>query len=378
MNSLTGPRRLAVALLAWAAIAPSLAAPAPPQQLRVPKGFQIELLTDAVPNARGLALGRFAGDKGTVYVGSMREGKVYAVELDGGRATRVHTLASGLLLPTGVAYRDGSLYVSAVSRILRFDAIDERLATPPAPRLVTDKLPGETHHGAKFIGFGPDGWLYAAVGAPCNVCVTEPSHGQIQRIKPDGSATEVVARGVRNSVGFDWNPLDGKLWFTDNGRDMLGDDLPADELNRVDRAGQHFGFPHCHQGDSPDPEYGAKRSCTEFVAPVAKFGAHVAALGMRFYTGSQFPAEYRGNVFVAQHGSWNRSRKSGYQVQRVVLDAAGQVQRQEPFIEGFLQLDMVGRETVLGRPADVLMLPDGSLLVSDDLGGAIYRVRYTP
>lgn len=372
------PRRLSALLLVLAASTAANAAPASPDRLRVPKGFQIEVLTDAVPNARGLALGRFTGAKGIVYVGSMREGKVYAVELDGGRALRVHTLSSGLSLPTGVAYRDGSLYVSAVSRILRFDAIDDRLANPPEPKIVTDRLPPDRHHGAKFIAFGPDGWLYVAVGAPCNVCIAEPSHGNIQRLKPDGSAPEVVARGVRNSVGFDWSPLDGKLWFTDNGRDMLGDNLPSDELNRVQTPGQHFGFPYCHQGDSADPEYGTQRGCGDFVAPVAKFGAHVAALGMRFYRGSQFPADYRNNVLVAQHGSWNRSRKSGYQVVRVVLDAQGQVLSQEPFIEGWLQRDMLGRETVLGRPADVLVLPDGSLLVSDDLSGAIYRVRYAP
>lgn len=369
---------LAAALIALIWVTPSAAAPAAPDRLRVPKGFQIEFLTDAVPNARGLALGRFVDGKGVVYAGSMREGKVYAVEIDGGRALRVHTIASGLTLPTGVAYRNGALYVSAVSRILRFDGIDERLADPPAPKIATDKLPVDTHHGAKFIAFGPDGLLYFAVGAPCNVCVPTSAHGNIQRLKPEGGVSEIVARGVRNSVGFDWNPLDAKLWFTDNGRDMLGDDLPADELNRIDTAGQHFGFPYCHQGDTPDPEFGGQRACREFVAPAAKFGAHVAALGMRFYTGRQFPPEYRNNAFVAQHGSWNRSRKSGYQVLRVVLDEQGRVQRQEPFIEGWLQLDMVGRETVLGRPADVLVLPDGSLLVSDDFGGAIYRVRYAP
>jgi glucose/arabinose dehydrogenase len=367
-----------VVVLTLAAAVVASAAPASPDRLRVPKGFQIELLTDAVPNARGLALGRFVDGKGVVYAGSMREGKVYAIEVDTGRAVNVHTIVSGLTLPTGVAYRNGALYVSAVSRILRFDGIDERLANPPPPKVVTDKLPTDTHHGAKFIAFGPDGLLYFAVGAPCNVCVPSAAHGNIQRMKPEGGASEVVARGVRNSVGFDWNPRDAKLWFTDNGRDMLGDDLPADELNRVDTPGQHFGFPYCHQGDSSDPEFGTQRACREFIPPAAKFGAHVAALGMRFYTGTQFPAEYRNSVFVAQHGSWNRSRKVGYQVLRIVLDEQGRVLRQEPFVEGFLQLDMVGRETVLGRPADVLVLPDGSLLVSDDFGGAIYRVRYAP
>ena len=369
---------LAAALTAFIWSTPAVAAPAAPERLRVPKGFQIEVLTDAVPNARGLALGRFTGDRGAIYVGSMREGKVYAVELDGGRALRVHTLASGLTLPTGVAYRDGSLFVSAVSRILRFDGIDERLANPPAPKVVTDRLPGETHHGAKFLAFGPDGLLYYAVGAPCNVCVPSAAHGNIQRFNPEGGgSSEVIARGVRNSVGLAWNPRAAKLWFTDNGRDMLGDDLPADELNRIDTVGQHFGFPYCHQGDTPDPDVAGPRRCGEFVrqlpssAPMSPRWACVS-------TPARVPAEYRNNIFVAQHGSWNRSRRNGYQVLRVVLDAQGQVLRQEPFVEGWLQLDMVGRETVLGRPADVLVLPDGSLLVSDDHGGAIYRVRYAP
>jgi hypothetical protein len=290
----------------------------------------------------------------------------------------VHTLISGLELPVGVAWRDGKLYVSAVSKILRFDAIDDRLRDPPAPVVVTDRLPKERGHGAKFIAFGPDGLLYIGVGAPCNVCIPDAQHGRIVRMEPDSGALELVASGVRNSVGFDWSPVDRALWFTDNGRDQLGDDVPSDELNRAARIGQHFGFPYCHQGDVSDPEFGAQRRCSDTVPPAAKLGAHVASLGMRFYTGPQFPADYRGNVFVAEHGSWNRSRKSGYQVARVVIGAQGEVVRVEPFVQGWLQVDATGRETVLGRPADVLVLPDGSLLVSDDLGGAIYRVRYAP
>ena len=366
---------LFAACLAFTSMCANAAALAP-ERLSVPKGFQIELLTDAVPNARAMTLGRYADGKGVLYVGSMGEGKVYAVELDQGRARGVHTIASGLSLPAGVAYRNGQLYVSAVTRILRFDGIDDHLDRPPAPAIVTDKLPAETHHGAKFIGFGPDGWLYVAVGAPCNVCVPDAAHGLILRMKPDGSASETVARGVRNSVGFDWSPTDQALWFTDNGRDMMGDDMPSDELNRLQRAGQHFGFPYCHQGDTLDPEFGAQKSCSEFVPPAAQLGAHVASLGMRFYNGNQFPADYRGNVFIAEHGSWNRSTRSGYRVVRAVLDAQGRVLRHEPFVQGWLQNNVIGRETVLGRPADVLMLPDGSMLISDDLGGAIYRVRY--
>jgi glucose/arabinose dehydrogenase len=368
-------RAVCAASLALTGAAASAAAFAP-DRLTVPKGFQIELLTDAVPNARAMTLGRFADGKGVVYVGSMGEGKVYAVEIDQGRARRVHTIASDLTLPAGVAYRNGQLYVSAVSRILRFDGIDDRLDKPPTPVLVTDKLPAETHHGAKFLAFGPDGWLYVATGAPCNVCVPDAAHGIIQRMRPDASEPETVARGARNSVGFDWSPTDQALWFTDNGRDMLGDDLPSDELNRATRKDQHFGFPYCHQGDLADPEFGAQRRCTDFVAPAAQLGAHVATLGMRFYNGTQFPPDYRGNIFVAEHGSWNRSSKSGYQVVRVVLDAQGRVLRHEPFVQGWLHRNLIGREAVGGRPADVLVLPDGSLLISDDQGGAIYRVRH--
>ncbi|HEX7436325.1 MAG TPA: PQQ-dependent sugar dehydrogenase [Caldimonas sp.] len=377
---LQSPRRCAALALHGALLLGlSAAAPAaslPVDQLRAPAGFRVELLTDAVPNARAMALGRYADGRGVLYVGSMRAGNVYAVELDGDRASAVRLVASGLALPAGVAYRAGSLYVSAVSRILRFDAIDDRLANPPSPVVVTDRLPADTHHGAKFIAFGPDGRLYVPVGAPCNVCKPGEQHGVLLRMNADGSGLERIASGIRNSVGFDWNPADKTLWFTDNGRDMLGDDLPSDELNRLERPGQDFGFPYCHQGDTPDPEFGAQRPCSEFVAPVARLGAHVAALGMRFYDGRQFPEAYRNNIFIAEHGSWNRSRKVGYRVVRVVLDRQGRVERHEPFLEGWLQVDAAGRETVRGRPADVLVMPDGALLVSDDEEGAIYRVVY--
>jgi glucose/arabinose dehydrogenase len=354
------------------------AAAAPPiERLRAPAGFRVELLTDAVPNARQMALGRSADGTGTVYVGSAGAGNVYAVEYGASGAGKVHVVASGLSLPTGVAWRDGKLYVGALARILRFDAIDDHLAAPPQPVVVSDRFPSDTHHGRRFIAFGPDAKLYVAVGAPCNICLPDERHGVIQRIDVDGAgAVETVARGVRNSVGFDWSPQDRTLWFTDNGRDMLGDELPADELDRVTKSGEHFGYPFCHQGDSSDPEFGAQRPCSEFTAPAAKLGAHVAALGMRFYGGMQFPAAYRGNIFIAEHGSWNRSRKIGYQVVRVPVDAQGRAGAPEPFVQGWLQVDASGRETVWGRPADVLPLPDGSLLISDDSAGAIYRVRY--
>ncbi len=345
-------------------------------KLRAPAGFRVELLTDAVPNARAMTLGRQGSDgTGVVYVGSNR-GAVYAVEYGASGPAKVRTIASGLSMPTGVAWRDGKLYVGASGQVLRYDGIDDRLGRPPVPAVVSDSFPTDAHHGRRFIGFGPDGKLYVAVGAPCNVCLPDDRHGVIQRMNVDGGAIETVAKGVRNSVGFDWNPADRSLWFTDNGRDLLGDDLPADELNHVARVGEHFGFPFCHQGDLPDPQFGQQRACSEFTAPAARLGAHVAALGMRFYTGTQFPPAYRGNAFIAEHGSWNRSRKSGYQVVRVAVDAQGRAGAPEPFLQGFLQVDAGGRERVWGRPADVLSLPDGSLLVSDDMAGAIYRILY--
>ena len=372
--------RAILSALLFAALGSNAAAAVKLDQLRLPPGFRIELVTDAVPNARQMALGRWEGGRGTVYVGSMRAGKVYAVEIGAASRATVRTIASDLEMPSGVAWRDGKLYVAAVSKVLRFDGIDDTLsadaARPRAGVQVGAAFPSETHHGWKFIAFGPDGKLYVPVGAPCNVCVPDDRHGVIQRMNPDGSGLETVARGVRNSVGFDWSPVDQALWFTDNGRDMLGDDLPADELDRVTRIGQHFGFPFCHQGDTPDPEFGKQRACSEFSPPAVKLGAHVAAIGMRFYSGTQFPAAYRGNAFIAEHGSWNRSAKSGYQVVRVSVDAEGRAAAPEPFVQGWLQTGNDGRESVWGRPADVLNLPDGSMLISDDLAGAVYRVRY--
>jgi glucose/arabinose dehydrogenase len=342
----------------------------PLDKLKLPPGFSIEVLA-RVPNARQMALGETAAGR-VLYVGSMGEGKVFGLELDRDyRAGTLHVLAQGLKMPVGVAWRDGSLYVSAVSRILRLDHIAAHLDKPPAPVVVVADLPTETHHGWKFIAFGPDGLLYVPVGAPCNICEPDPAlYATILRMKPDGTQRETYARGVRNSVGFDWQPGSHELWFTDNGRDLLGDDVPPDELNRAQRPGQHFGYPYCHAGSMPDPEFGARHACSEFTAPAQALGAHVAALGMRFYTGSQIPAAYAGRVFIAEHGSWNRSRKSGYRISTVKLEA-GRAVAYEPFITGWLQ-----QEQAWGRPADVLVLPDGSMLISDDLAGAIYRVRY--
>ena len=358
---------LAAAVFATAAAANDL----PLEKIKLPPGFAIELFA-RVDNARQMALGRTDASGGTLFVGSRGAGKVFAVPFDATyKAKPVATLASGLQMPVGVAYKDGNLYASAVSRILRFDDIERRLDNPPPPVLVTDKLPTETHHGWKFIAFGPDGKLYVPVGAPCNACEREADrYANILRMNPDGSAVEVMARGVRNTVGFDWQPQNKELWFTDNGRDLLGDDTPPDELNHAPRAGMHFGFPYCHGTDLPDPEFGAKRRCAEFTAPVQNLGPHVASLGMRFYSGSMFPAQYRNQIFIAEHGSWNRSKKIGYRISLVRLQGNKAV-AYETFASGWLQ-----GESVWGRPADVLVLPDGSLLVSDDYAGAIYRIFY--
>lgn len=344
----------------------SAGAAVPLQRLQVPAGFQVGVFSDAVPDAREMAV----GPKGTVFVGS-NKGKVFALtDADhDGRAETVRVIASGLDRPSGVAMHGGDLYVSAVDRILRFPAIEDHLDHPPQPQVVTDKLPDQTHAGGRFIAFGPDGKLYVPLGAPCNVC-DKPGFAKLIRMNADGSGFQDVAYGIRNTVGFDWQPRTHTLWFTDNGRDLLGDDVPSDELNRVDRLGENFGFPFCHQGDVADPEFGKGHPCRNYAPPALKLGAHVASLGMRFYTGAMFPKSYDGAIFVAEHGSWNRSTKSGYRVVVVHVNG-GKVVDQQPFLTGFLD----GQKT-LGRPVDVQPLADGSLLVSDDDNGAIYRIGY--
>ncbi len=353
---------LALPVLAWAQSALPLG------DIRLPPGFSISVAA-RVPNARAMTFGA----EGTLFVGTAAEGSVYAVRFPpGGGDAIVRTIATGLREPAGVAFRGNALYVSAIDRILRFDDIERRLANPPSPVVVSDRFPPESAHGRKFIAFGPDGKLYVPVGAPCNVCEPDPErYANIMRMNADGSGLEVFARGVRNTVGFDFHPRTGELWFTDNGRDMLGDDVPGDELNRALRAGMHFGFPYCHAGTVSDPQYGRARPCRDFAPPAQVLGPHVAALGMRFYTGTQFPAAYRNQAFIAEHGSWNRSTKIGYRVSLVTLDAAGRALSYEPFASGWLQGDRAW-----GRPADVLVAPDGSLLVADDHAGAIYRISY--
>jgi glucose/arabinose dehydrogenase len=273
-------------------------------------------------------------------------------------------------MPSGVEFKNGSLYVAALDRILRYDDIESRLDNPPEPDLITDAFPDKTHHGWKYLRFGPDGKLYVPVGAPCNIC-NEDGFGQIRRLFADGSGEEVYAKGVRNSVGLVFHPDSGELWFTDNGRDMLGDDLPADELNHAPRPGMHFGYPWCHQGDTLDPELGEGRDCADYSAPVLNLGAHVAALGLLFYSGEMFPQAYQKQLFIAQHGSWNRSEKVGYNILLVRFDEKGNVSGSEVFAGGWLQ-----GESAWGRPNDVLQMPDGSLLVPDDKANAIYRISY--
>jgi glucose/arabinose dehydrogenase len=338
------------------------------ERIKLPPGFEISLFAANVREARSMAL----GDKGTLFVSSRTAGNVYAIRHDGRKATEVMTIASGLDMPNGIALRDGALYVVEVSRVLRFDAIESRLRDPPKPVVIYDKFPTEHHHGWKFARFGPDGWLYVQVGAPCNVCERDDPYSSIARLKPDGSALEIYARGVRNSVGFDWDPQTRELWFTDNGRDMMGDDVPDDELDHAPRPGMHFGFPYCHGGDVPDPELAHGRKCSEFTPPAQKLGAHVASLGMRFYSGSMFPPEYRNRIFIAEHGSWNRSKKSGYRVMQVKVEG-GKVVEHKVFAEGFLD---VPSDKAWGRPVDVQVMPDGALLVSDDTANAIYRISY--
>ena len=346
---------------------PSFAQSALPlDRIRLPSRFRIELVARA-PNAREMAWGK----NGTLFVGSSSAGAVYAITMTRGAPAKVRTIASGLNMPVGVAYRDGSLYVSAVDRILRLDDIEARLDSAPKPVIVTDSLPKETHHGWKFIAFGPDGKLYVPVGAPCNICEPDPDrYANIMRMNADGSSLEVFARGIRNTVGFDWDPDNHQLWFTNNGRDMLGDDVPPDTLNHAPTAGMNFGFPYCHAGTIPDPEFGKRKPCSSFTPPARALGPHVASLGMRFYTGDAFPRPYKGQIFIAEHGSWNRSEKIGYRITLVRLEN-GKAASYETFASGWLN-----NGTAWGRPADVSVAPDGSLLVSDDYAGAIYRISY--
>ncbi len=344
------------------------------ETIQLPEGFVIEVWAEDIPDARSLAMN---ADGSIIFVGNRQGKNVYAIQDSNGdgKADRKYTLASGLRMPNGVAFKDGDLYVAEVSRILRFKNIEANLDNP-SYEVVFDQYPDKSHHGWKFIAFGPDGLLYVPVGAPCNICDPEDIFATITRIdvKSNNISPEVFANGVRNTVGFDWHPQSGALWFTDNGRDMMGDDIPDCELNHAPEKGLHFGYPYWHAGDVKDPEFGNKgKSKDAYVAPAAKLGPHTAPLGMRFYTGNQFPEKYQKNIFIAKHGSWNRSKKIGYQVTNVILDENQKVVKEEVFAEGWLNHES---QDVWGRPVDVLQLPDGSLLVSDDMANCIYRISY--
>jgi glucose/arabinose dehydrogenase len=337
--------------------------------IKMPPGFHIELYTDDVPGARSMAM----SPSGVLFVGTRKGGRVYAVmdEDNDRKADSVVTICEGLNMPNGVALWNGDLYVAEVHRILRYTQIESHLDKPVKPEVVYDQLPGDRHHGWKFIRFGPDGRLYVPVGAPCNICrKTNPIYATIARLNRDGSGFEIFAHGVRNSVGFDWHPETDQLWFSDNGRDWLGDDLPPDEINRAAVKGLHFGYPFCHGGVVADPQFGNKKACGQFTAPEVRLPAHVAPLGIRFYTGEMFPQPYHHQLFIAEHGSWNSSRKVGYRITLVRMES-GKVAGYEPFAHGWLT-----GSSAWGRPVDIEEMSDGSLLVSDDKNGVIYRISY--
>lgn len=337
-----------------------------PGKLKLQKGFNIELYAGNVPNARSMR----QGDKGTVFVGSRLQDKVHYI-VDKGGKREVKVLVSGLYRPNGLAIKDGTLYIAELSQVSKIEKVEDVLENAPKPTVIYSDLPKDEAHGWKFIGIGPDNKLYVPIGQPCNNCLPPDTHGQIRRMNLDGSGVEVLARGVRNTVGFDWHPVSKELYFTDNGRDWASEDVPEDELNRVTKVGQHFGSPFCYQGDFPDPEFGWGHSCSEFEKPVLKTGPHSASLGMRFYTGGNFPAKYKNAIFIARHGSWNRTVKFGGDILAVFLNKDGTVKGTEVFITGFLE-----NNSYIGRPADVLFLKDGSMLIADDFNGAVWRVTY--
>jgi glucose/arabinose dehydrogenase len=337
----------------------------PVKKFKVPAGFKVEVWQDGILDARGMRL----GDKGTVFVSSLFvAGKIYAVTSKGGKR-EVKTIAEKLFLPNGIEFYKGSLYVATPKDLTRYDKIEDMLDNPPKPVMVYDKFPGDVPHGWKFIKIGPDGKLYFPVGAPCNICNPSDKYAQIFRMNLDGTGVESVVKGMRNTVGFDWHPKTKELWFGDNQRDWLSEDMPLDELNRVTKNGQHFGFPYCHSGIMADPEHGWGKNCKDYVKPALTIGPHAAPLGMRFYTGKMFPARYQNAIFLTRHGPWNRTLKYA-DVIAVFIDDKGNA-KMEPFLTG-----LVENNTYLARMADVLVMRDGSLLVSDDHNGAIYRVSY--
>ena len=337
------------------------------KKIKLPPGFKIEVYASGLPEARQMAW----GPNGTLFVGSYQATNVYAVTDEDGKRT-VKTILKGLNMPTGLAVQDGALYVIAIDKLLRYDNVEANLDHMPAPVVAYDDMPPYVAHGWKYIVADKGGSMYLPFGPPFNVGIPPTSVSQIRHVDPKTGLAEIVALGVRNSVGGDIDPRSGDYWFTENARDWMSDDTPSDKLNHITKIGQHFGYPYCHQGDLPDPKFARGHSCDEFTPPVVKLGAHVAPLGMKFYTGSQFPAEYQNNIFIAEHGSWNRHKYQGARIDRVVVDADGKNAHQEVFAQGWLN----GDQDYSGRPTDILQAKDGSLLVADDWAGAIYRISY--
>jgi glucose/arabinose dehydrogenase len=338
------------------------------KKIKLPPGFSISVYAANVPTARQMAW----GDKGTLFVGSwFGTGSVFAIVDQGGQKV-VKTIVKGLTAPTGVAFHDGALYVVDISKIYKYDNAEANLDNMPEPKVVYDDMPNYIPHGWKYLVFDKDGRLYVPFGPPCNECLPPTNVSQIRRVYPDGTA-EVLALGIRNSVGGDIDPRTGDYWFSENARDWISDDLPSDKLNHITRIAQDFGYPYCHQGDLPDPKFALGHKCSEFTPPVVKLGAHVAPLGMKFYTGNQFPEEYKDNIFLAEHGSWNRHHYQGARIERIIVSPDGKKHKQEEFASGWI----TGERSYSGRPDDVIVAPDGSLLVSDDWAGAIYRISYS-
>jgi glucose/arabinose dehydrogenase len=344
---------------------PTAADKLPLDKLKVKAGFKIELYASPVPNARTLR----QGDKGTVFVSSRLQDKVHAiVDKDGKREIKV--IASGLHRPNGIALHKGTLYIAELQQISKIDNIEDQLDNPPKPTVILSGLPNDEAHGWKCLTVGPDEKLYFQIGAPCNICMPPERHGKIYRVGLDGQGLEVYATGIRQIVGMDWHPVLKQLYFSENSRDWLSEDMPEDKLNRVTKPGKdNFGYPYCHQGNFPDPEFGWGHSCSEFTKPIALLGPHAAALGLKFYTGNGFGAEYHNALFLARHGSWNRTVKFGSDVVVIKLNGNGSVRSIDPFVTGFIQ-----NNVYVGRPVDVLPMKDGSLLISDDFNGAVYRV----
>jgi len=336
-------------------------------KLTVAPGFEVSLFADDVENARQIAVSK----KGIVYAGSRKAGNVYALidHNSDGVADKKMVIAEGLNMPSGLAIKDGDLYVGEVHRIIRFKNVDTQLKDPKFD-VVYNALPSDRHHGWKFLRFAPTGELIIPVGVPCNICAEDERYGRIFALDVETKQIKTIAQGVRNSVGFDFHPSTQALWFSDNGRDMMGDYIPPDEINRVSKENEHFGFPYVHAGAIVDPEFGKGKNISDYSPPALALGAHVAPLGIHFYTGKQFPGSYKEQLFVAEHGSWNRTKKSGYKV-AVANVEQGRITKYTPFITGFMH-----NETTFGRPVAFAQLNDGSLLISDDYANVIYRVSY--